>query len=121
MRKNETLASSVTSADGTETAFTATGTDPALVIVDGAMSYRQFNPTEQAVAQALAVRYNVYTCDSRGRGESGNTYTVPAEVDDIAALTEHAGEAALLGFGSSPRLSACPPSPWSRCGPSRPG
>ncbi|MGQ0848040.1 MAG: alpha/beta fold hydrolase [Actinomycetota bacterium] len=100
--------SSVTSADGTRIAFTATGTGPALVIVDGAMSYRQFNPTVQAVAQALADRYTVYTFDRRGRGESGDadTYTVRAEVDDIAALIEHAGgESALLGFSSGAVLA----------------
>jgi pimeloyl-ACP methyl ester carboxylesterase len=100
--------SSVTSADGTGIAFTATGTGPALVSVNGAMSYRQSNPTEQAVAQALADRYTVYTFDRRGRGESGDaeTYTVQAEVDDIAALIEHAGgEAALLGFSSGAVLA----------------
>ncbi|MGH9247291.1 MAG: alpha/beta fold hydrolase [Acidimicrobiales bacterium] len=102
------MTSSVTSADGTGIAFTATGTGPALVIVDGAMSYRQFNPTEQAVAHALADRYTVCTFDRRGRGESGDadTYTVQAEVDDIAALIEHTGgKSALLGFSSGAVLA----------------
>ena len=93
----------VTSSDGTTIAFTATGAGPALVIVDGASSYRAVNPAGQAVAQALADRYAVYTFDRRGRGESGDaeTYSVRREVDDIAALIEHAGgKAALLGFSS---------------------
>jgi pimeloyl-ACP methyl ester carboxylesterase len=67
------------------------------------MSYRQFNPTGQAVADALADRYTTYNYDRRGRGESGDgdSNTVQAEVDDIAALIEHAGgTAALLGFSS---------------------
>lgn len=100
--------SNVTSADSTGIAFTATGTGPALVIVDGAMSYRQSNPIEQAVAQALAGRYTVYTFDRCGRGESGDadTYTVQAEVNDIAALIEHVGGvAALLGFSSGAVLA----------------
>jgi pimeloyl-ACP methyl ester carboxylesterase len=97
------MTTSVTSADGTSIAFTATGSGPALVIVDGAISHRQFNPTEQAVAQELADRYSVYTFDRRGRGESGDAdaYSVQAEVGDIAALIEHAGgAAALVGFSS---------------------
>jgi pimeloyl-ACP methyl ester carboxylesterase len=102
------MASKVTSADGTGIAFTATGTGPALVVVDGALSHPQFNPTEQAVAQALADRYTVYLFDRRGRGESGDAAasTVQSEVDDIAALIEHAGEAAaLLGFSSGAVLA----------------
>ena len=95
---------SVTSADGTVIAFTATGTGPALVLVDGATGYRQINPTGQAVADALADRYTVYTYDRRGRGESGDggaADPVQAEVNDIAALIEHAGgQASLLGFSS---------------------
>ncbi|WP_214322464.1 alpha/beta fold hydrolase [Nonomuraea sediminis] len=97
------MSSSVISTDGARIAFSVTGTGPALVIVDGAMGYRQFNPTEQVIAQALADRYTVYTYDRRGRGESGDaaSYSVQAEIDDIAALIEHAGgQAALLGFSS---------------------
>lgn len=101
--------STVTSADGTQIDFTATGTGPALVIVDGAMSYRAFSPTIRAIAQALSDQNTVYIYDRRGRGESGNaaSYAVPAaqavraEVDDLAALIEHAGgRAAVLGFSS---------------------
>lgn len=102
------FSSRVTSADGTGIAFTATGTGPALVIIDGAMSYRASSPTVQAVARALADRYTVYTYDRRGRGDSGDagTYTVRAEVDDIAALIEHAGgQAALCGFSSGAVLA----------------
>lgn len=100
--------STITSADGTTIAFTAIGTGPALVSVNGAMSYRAFSPTEQAVAQALADQYTVYTYDRRGRGESGDadTYTVQAEIDDLAALIAHAGApAALLGFSSGAVLA----------------
>ena len=104
--------STVVAADGTKIAFTSVGSGPALVIVNGAMSYRAWSPTEQAVAQALADRYTVYTFDRRGRGESGGTElgsaaaSVRAEVGDLAALIEHAGgAAALLGFSSGAVLS----------------
>ena len=101
--------SSVKSADGTTIAFTATSTGPALVIVDGATSYRQVNPTGRAVAEALGDRYTVYTYDLRGRGESGDSRAadaVQAEVDDVAAVIEHAGgRAALLGFSSGAVLA----------------
>ncbi len=99
---------SITSADGTGIAFEETGTGPALVLVNGAMSYRASNPTGSAVAQALADRNTVYNFDRRGRGESGDadTYSVQAEVDDIAALVDHAGgEAALAGFSSGAVLA----------------
>jgi pimeloyl-ACP methyl ester carboxylesterase len=109
-----TTSGGVTSADGTRIAFSAVGSGPALVIVDGATSYRQFNPTAQAIAQALAGRSTVYTYDRRGRGESGagaargadGASAVRAEVEDIAALIAHAGgEAALLGFSSGAVLA----------------
>lgn len=98
----------VSSADGTELAVTATGSGPAVVVVDGALSYRAFNPTAQAVAEALADRYTVCTFDRRGRGESGDAdaYTVQAEIADMAAVINHAGdEAALLGFSSGAVLA----------------
>jgi len=102
------MSTSITSADGTSIAFSATGSGPALVVVDGAMSHRAFNPVGQTLAQALADRHAVYTFDRRGRGESGTSdaYTLQTEVDDIAALVEHAGgSAALLGFSSGAVLS----------------
>lgn len=103
------MSSTVTSPDGTTIAFSETGTGPAVVIVDGATSHRQVNPTGQAVAEALADRWTVYTYDRRGRGESGDAGDdagVRDEVDDIAALIEHAGgEAFLLGFSSGAVLA----------------
>lgn len=44
----------VTSADGTPIAFTAAGSGPGLIVVDGAMSCRgPFNPTQDAIAVRL--------------------------------------------------------------------
>ncbi|TMR24280.1 alpha/beta hydrolase [Nonomuraea turkmeniaca] len=96
------------SADGTEIAFTSIGSGPAIVIINGAMSYRGSHPTEGTVAQGLAARHTVITYDRRGRGESGPTdpalaatEAVQAEVADVAALIDHAGgTAAVLGFSS---------------------
>ncbi|GAA4427287.1 alpha/beta fold hydrolase [Actinokineospora soli] len=91
-----------TSADGTRIAYTATGSGPALVLVDGALCHRAFGPSADLV-KALAPDFTVYAYDRRGRGESGDTepYSVDKEIDDLAAVIEAAGgEAALLGLSS---------------------
>jgi pimeloyl-ACP methyl ester carboxylesterase len=91
----------VTSADGTTIAYETTGTGPALIVVDGAMCYRDFGPA-RGLAQALAADYTVYLYDRRGRGESGNTlpWTADREIDDLAALLQATGGRAYL-FGCS--------------------
>ena len=91
----------VTSADGTTIAYEALGQGPALILVDGAMCYRDFGPA-RALAQALADSYTVYIYDRRGRGESGNTlpWAPEREIDDLAALLAAAGGTAFL-FGCS--------------------
>ncbi|MEO3798543.1 alpha/beta hydrolase [Nonomuraea sp. B1E8] len=96
------------SADGTETAFTAVGSGPGIVIVNGAMDYRNTQPTEGEIARRLADHHTVITYDRRGRGESGPTdptlaaeAAIRAEVGDIAALIDQVGgTAAVLGFSS---------------------
>ena len=54
------------------------------------------------LAPLLADTFSVYAYDRRGRGDSGSRlpYAVEREVDDLAALVEHAGGRASL-FGSS--------------------
>jgi pimeloyl-ACP methyl ester carboxylesterase len=91
----------VTSADGTRIAYETIGRGPALILVDGAMCYRDFGPA-RALAKALADDYTVYLYDRRGRGESGNTqpWAPEREIDDLAALLTAAGGTAYL-FGCS--------------------
>ena len=95
-----------TSADGTAIAFEFSGSGPALVLVDGAMCFREFGPA-RTVATELAESYTVYVYDRRGRGESGDTapYAVEREVDDLAAVIEAAGgDAYVMGQSSGGAL-----------------
>lgn len=99
--------SSTVSADGTKIAYTRTGSGPALVLVDGAMSYRGSSPND-GLAKELAPHFTVYTYDRRGRGESADTgpYAVEREVEDIAAIIKEAGgEAFLFGISSGAALA----------------
>ncbi len=91
----------LTSADGTTIAYETIGTGPALILVDGAMCYRDFGPA-RGFAKALADEYTVYLYDRRGRGESGNTlpWHEDREIEDLAALLAAAGGQAYL-FGTS--------------------
>lgn len=98
-----------TSADGTRIAYDLTGPTPGLapvvVVVDGVLAHRL--PVTLAVAAKLADRATTLRYDRRGRGESGDTtpYSVDREVDDIAALLEITGPAALLGISSGAFLA----------------
>jgi pimeloyl-ACP methyl ester carboxylesterase len=98
----------VTSADGTTIAYETTGTGPALILVDGALCYRDFGPA-RGLAEALADDYTVHLYDRRGRGDSGNTlpWHEDREIDDLAALLAAAGgQAYLLGCSSGAVLAA---------------
>jgi len=93
--------STVTSADGTTIGYETVGSGPALILVDGAMCYRDFGPA-RGLAAVLADTYTVYLYDRRGRGASGNTlpWAPEREIDDLAALLAAAGGTAFL-FGCS--------------------
>jgi len=97
-----------TSADGTKIAYEPTGTGPALVIVDGALCYRDFGGS-RGFAEALACRFTVYRYDRRGRGASGpgdTPYTVAREVEDLAAVIAAAGGTAhVFGMSSGAALA----------------
>ena len=95
-----------TSTDGTTIAFETIGSGPALVLVDGAMCFREFGPA-RTVAAELADSYTVYVYDRRGRGESGDTapYAVQREIEDLAAVIEAAGgDAYVMGQSSGGAL-----------------
>jgi pimeloyl-ACP methyl ester carboxylesterase len=92
----------VTSKDGTTIAFDKVGSGPAVILINGAMSYRVADPTLAQVAESLSKDFTVYTYDRRGRGESGDTkpFAKEREIEDIQALVANAGGQAML-FGIS--------------------
>jgi pimeloyl-ACP methyl ester carboxylesterase len=91
-----------TSRDGTTIAFSKVGTGPALIIVDGALCYRENGPATE-LASLLTQHFTVFTYDRRGRGKSGDRapYAVEREVEDIAALVNEAGGTAFVWGTSS--------------------
>src|SRR5258707_219917 len=86
------LAPAVPSRGGTPIALTGPGPGPALVLVDGAMCYSGAGPMP-ALAERLTDHFTVYLFGRRGRGESGDTppFAVEREIEDLAALVDHAG------------------------------
>jgi alpha-beta hydrolase superfamily lysophospholipase len=97
-----TTAGQVTSADGTTISFDASGAGPGIILVHGAFTGRA-HPTLASVAAALAPWFTVFNYDRRGRGGSGDTqpYALEREVEDLTALLELAGGAAMVFGGSS--------------------
>lgn len=97
----------VNSKDGTIIGYDKTGFGPTLVLVNGALGYRD-NWGDQPLAAALADRFTVVTYDRRGRGESGDTrsYAVAREIEDVEALIDAAGAPVhLYGFSSGAVLA----------------
>lgn len=97
----------VQSQDGTSIAYERMGTGSPLILVDGALCYRDFGPM-RALAELLQTHFRVYIYDRRGRGESGDTrpYAVEREVEDIEALIDEAGgEVFVYGVSSGAALS----------------
>jgi pimeloyl-ACP methyl ester carboxylesterase len=91
----------IRSKDGTRIAFDKAGTGPAIIIVNGALSYRAVY-NDKPLVSALSDNFTIYTYDRRGRGESTDTkpYNVEREIEDIEALIADAGGSAYL-YGSS--------------------
>ena len=89
----------VRSRDGTQIAFDRSGDGPPLVVVGGALSERQ---AATSLATSLASSFTVIAFDRRGRGESGDTppYAVEREIEDLDALLNEVGGAALV-YGHS--------------------
>ena len=97
----------VTSREGTEIAFEKVGSGPAVILVNGAMSYRRaFDTVLEDLAELLSKDFTVYDFDRRGRGESTDnsdikSFTKEREIEDIQALVEEAGgKAMIVGFSS---------------------
>jgi pimeloyl-ACP methyl ester carboxylesterase len=89
----------VTSADGVTITYERSGSGPALVIVNGALSTRQ---TGAALAPLLDGDFTLYRYDRRGRGDSSDRdgSTPQNEVADLAAIVAVTGEAPFV-FGQS--------------------
>ncbi|TQM06312.1 alpha/beta fold hydrolase [Pseudonocardia kunmingensis] len=99
--------STVTSRDGTVIAYERSGAGPALVMVDPALGYREFDNI-RGLGALLAADFTVVTYDRRGRGASTDTtpYAVEREVEDIAAvITAAGGSACVYGFSSGGLLA----------------
>jgi pimeloyl-ACP methyl ester carboxylesterase len=95
------------SKDGTAIAYNKAGNGPPLILVDGALCYREFGPSK-ALAALLTRDFTVFTYDRRGRGESGDTapYELDREVEDIEALIKVAGgSACVYGISSGAALA----------------
>jgi pimeloyl-ACP methyl ester carboxylesterase len=93
--------STFVSSDGTTIGYERSGDGPPVIIVDGALCWREFGPA-RPLAERLAQDFTVFIYDRRGRGESGDTtpYSVEREVDDLAGLIKEAGGSACL-YGPS--------------------
>lgn len=91
----------VTSKDGTRIAYDRTGEGPAVILVNGALAYRDLFG-HGPLAALLADHFTVYTYDRRGRGESSDTlpYAVEREIEDLEALIDEAGGPACV-YGDS--------------------
>jgi pimeloyl-ACP methyl ester carboxylesterase len=99
--------STVISKDGTTIAFEKSGEGAALILVDGALCFRESGPSRPLAAE-LAKDFTVYIYDRRGRGSSGDAdlYEVDREVDDLDALiTEAGGSAHVCGISSGAVLA----------------
>jgi pimeloyl-ACP methyl ester carboxylesterase len=58
-----------TSADGTRIAYDRQGAGPPVILVDGAMAFRAFDPASAEMARELAHHgFTVFHYDRRGRG-----------------------------------------------------
>ncbi|GAB3157266.1 alpha/beta hydrolase [Amycolatopsis stemonae] len=89
----------VTSADGTTIHFEQRGAGAPVILVGGAFNDRT---TVAGLAEVLAGDFTTIAYDRRGRGDStdASSYAMDREIEDIAALIEHAGGSASV-FGHS--------------------
>ncbi|HEY2956262.1 MAG TPA: alpha/beta hydrolase [Candidatus Eisenbacteria bacterium] len=85
----------VISKDGTTIAFARSGKGSPLILVHGTTAdHTRWNP----LLPQLEAHFTVYAIDRRGRGGSGDApgYAIEREFDDLAAVADAIGEAALL-------------------------
>jgi pimeloyl-ACP methyl ester carboxylesterase len=96
----------VTSADGTVIAFDRVGDGPPVVLIGGAFNDRS---TVAGLGRTLAPHLTVIAYDRRGSGGSGDNskdYNPAREIDDLAAVIDHAGgSASVFGHSSGATLA----------------
>lgn len=95
----------VTSADGVTIAYERSGSGPALIIVNGALSTKA---SAAPLAPSLDEDFTLYRYDRRGRGDSanGDAYAPEREVADLAAVVAATGEEPFVyGHSSGGALS----------------
>jgi len=87
------------SRDGTRIAYEVSGSGPALVLVNGALSERG---AFTRLRPLLDAHFTLIAYDRRGRGDSGDTapYSPERELEDLVAVLEAAGAPAFV-FGHS--------------------
>lgn len=98
---------SVVSKDGTRIAYEISGSGPTVVLVAGALGYKDF-PYLRKFAAEFAKHFRIVTYDRRGRGDSSDTkpFSVDKEIDDLAAVCREAGDAPIvLGISSGAALA----------------
>jgi pimeloyl-ACP methyl ester carboxylesterase len=96
-----------TSADGTRIAYDTIGAGPLVVVVGGALNWREFGNV-RSLGTALAPLFTVVNYDRRGRGESGDTepYAAEREYEDLRAVIDaNGGDAYVVGFSSGGALA----------------
>src|SRR5215203_7165667 len=97
-----------TSVDGTQIAYEARGTGPALVIVEGALCHRTMG-VSAGLTEALKDRFTVLAYDRRGRGDSGagaTPWSLEREIEDLQTVIDAAGGHA-HAFGASSGGALC--------------
>jgi pimeloyl-ACP methyl ester carboxylesterase len=98
---------SVTSRDGTQIAWTRSGSGPPLLLSPGLTGHHK---VWDAMLPTLEPHCSVYTFDRRGRGDSGegdpNTFEIAREAEDLLALLDAIGEPAHLFGHSSGAITA---------------
>lgn len=96
----------VTSADGSVIAVDDLGEGPPVILLPGALCTRGVT---RPLADLLAGSHRVINVDRRGRGEStdasGDPWLVEREVEDVEALLDLTGPAALYGHSSGAGLA----------------
>jgi pimeloyl-ACP methyl ester carboxylesterase len=99
------IVQTVTSADGVTIAYERSGSGPALVIVNGALSTKEAGAP---LAPLLEADFTLYRYDRRGRGDSsdGEASTPQNELQDLAAIVAATGETPFVyGHSSGAALS----------------
>lgn len=96
-----------TSLDGTRIDYTLAGQGPAVILIDGALCFRENGPAP-TLGPAMAEHFTMVTYDRRGRGSSGDSphYSPDREIEDLNCVIEDVGGTPhLVGYSSGCALA----------------